>query len=443
MSKLIREPHDFDATRPGEISGSASGRLTACYRLNDDAIAQNLCAALPPLSADLIDIAIAAYMADRLAKPLRRSECGRVLRLKLGVRLLDHWQGGLIAQVEEILGFLTEDRWHFDLVARASPRRLSEDIGWLFPSPAPDAVRLFSGGLDSFAGTAAALAAGEAKRISLISGAPSNHHLSAQRQQWGVLKSAHADRVQHLAIGYCLHNGNRIRQNPWRRSRGFLHLALGCATALAAGLRALYLDENGWGALNLPYDDSQLGSDMSRAVHPATLAHTSRLVTNLSGAPFAICNASIYRTKGEMVAAIPANLLRGIALTFSCDRFRLRATGIAQCGVCTSCLLRRQALAVAGRTEWDRSDYKSAAFPNAAAGRPIFWQAARLRQSLAQPKPWAALSREFPDLVSAASAQAELEQSNSQPVQAAFLRLLARHIAEWSHPHGRPLGAAA
>lgn len=443
MSKLILEPYQFDATRPGEICGSASGRLTARYRLNDDAIAQNLCAALPPLPADLIDIATSAYMADRLVKAPCRSECGRVLRLKLGLRLLDQWQGEGIAQVEEILGFLTEDRWHFDLVAHASPRRLSETIGWLFPSPAPDAVRLFSGGLDSFAGAAAALAAGEAKHISLISGAPSNHHLSAQRRQWEALKTAHGDRVQHLAIRYSLHNGNRIRQNPWRRSRGFLHLALGCATALAAGLRALHLDENGWGALNLPYDDSQLGSDMSRAVHPATLARMSRLIADLTGAPFVVCNASIYRTKAQMVAAIPASLLVALALTFSCDRFRLRAKGLAQCGTCTSCLLRRQALVVAGRSEWDRSDYKSAAFPNAAVSSPIFWQAARLQECLAQPQPWAALSREFPDLIGAATAQAELEQSGSQPVKTAFMRLLERHIAEWSHPHGRPLGAAA
>jgi hypothetical protein len=128
-----------------------------------------------------------------------------------------------------------------------------------------------------------------------------------------------------------------------------MHLTLGAVTARLCGGHELSLTENGIGAINLPYNAGQVGTANSRAVHPVTLALMEAFVSVATEAPFAIKNLGLFATKGELCAH-PALAQVGhlIAETFTCDGFPNRVADKPQCGRCTSCLLRRQALFHAG-----------------------------------------------------------------------------------------------
>lgn len=121
---------------------------------------------------------------------------------------------------------------------------------------------------------------------------------------------------------------------------------------------ALYLYENGIGAMNLPYDRSQIGTDNARTAHPRVLREVGELLSLVTDRPFSVQNRCIYKTKAEMLQH-PAITRVGeaIRLTFSCDGFPVRTKARAQCGFCTSCLLRRYSLEVAGLADLDSDGY--------------------------------------------------------------------------------------
>jgi hypothetical protein len=142
-----------------------------------------------------------------------------------------------------------------------------------------------------------------------------------------------------------------------QRTRGFIHLTLGAVTAKLCGQSDLYLTENGIGAINLPYNDGQVGIANSRAVHPVTLNLMEAFVAAVTETPFLIENLGLFATKGEL-CAIPAlaPVSHLIKETFTCDGFPNRVQDKPQCGRCTSCLLRRQALFHAGLAPADPSE---------------------------------------------------------------------------------------
>ncbi len=109
-------------------------------------------------------------------------------------------------------------------------------------------------------------------------------------------------------------------------------------------------------------------------------------------------------TKAQLVRAAPAIAGPALALTVSCDTgFSARVRHHAPCGVCTSCLLRRQALHAAGRAELDAAaTYRTSSPAGSAALQAMLWQAARLRAGLAQPQPWPGLILEFPEVLDTA-----------------------------------------
>ena len=70
-----------------------------------------------------------------------------------------------------------------------------------------------------------------------------------------------------------------------------------------------------------------------------------------------IRNPYLFSTKAEMGRYLPSSGLLGLVReTVSCDSFPLRLLNRPQCGRCTSCILRRQALYCGGISEHDLGD---------------------------------------------------------------------------------------
>jgi len=436
------------------IETRATNPTPLYYFVDDRKIAGRFGQVLAPLLADWIDIALALYLADRLALrqdfgDRRRSlQWGRVLEIKVAVRKLEIWRRSDIAEsLVRVLRYLTEDDWRLEFVPRTGAGRISECQGFLFSSapPRPVRVALYSGGLDSFAGAAHQLSDCPGDSFVFVSGVTHTRQRSGQRQQLAALSRTFGRQIWHVAVPYGFHwarSFRRHREEASQRTRGFLFLTLGITTALATNVRELYVYENGVGAINLPYDGTQIGTANSRAIHPVTLRRMEAFVQNLVGPGFRISNPFLFSTKAEICRHPPVQGLREhIPLTFSCDGFPVRARGRAQCGSCTSCILRRVSLERAGLSSFDRTGYlNDLPVASGVAGKrqrdvlhTMAWQAHRIRAALAKEHPWEALVSEFVELQDLAAAMSRADGRDVGEVREKLMRLYGEYATEWAN----------
>ncbi len=377
-----------------------------CHALLDGrAVIRRLARELPAVAADLIEVAASVYAVDRLVqRPSQRelragSTWARRLWLEMPVREPQLWNAHA-SRLTELLAWLTDDTWNLEfsqLPERAGS--LDEPQGFLFDTvPAGSAPVLFSGGLDSGAGLAAHLMQGDAVAISV----DTNNWMQHVQQE--VLRNL-STVSEHACVP--LHYRVSVRASSVessQRSRGLLFLAVGVATAWAVRQDRLRIFENGIGAINLPYLRSQFGSQATRSMHPRTLRLAEGLAAAINCKPFRIDAPALTVTKAQVIRAAPAIADAALALTVSCDTgFSARVRDHAPCGVCTSCLLRRQALHAAGREDLDAAaSYRTDSPAGSPALQAMLWQVTRLRACLAQSDPWHGLVSEFPEILDTA-----------------------------------------
>jgi 7-cyano-7-deazaguanine synthase in queuosine biosynthesis len=247
----------------------------------------------------------------------------------------------LTPQLERILNFLTGDRWVI------KPRESSLNLGfagrWEQPWQ-PQAVALFSGGLDSLAGAIDQLETGQ--RLLLVSHHDYGQLAGVQQTLAGALAAHYGpERVQHLNLRVQFPEAPELTL----RSRSFLYLALGLTAAAAFGPNTILLiSENGWVSLNPPLTLNRLGPYTTRTTHPYFLEQLTRLWRD-AGLKHPLTNPYQHLSKGGLLAQCRnRELLKELARqSSSCarpvvSRWRRQAGG--ECGYCYPCLLRRAAL---------------------------------------------------------------------------------------------------
>lgn len=449
---------------PGEyvVTFSESGRATVrgpgvtrqidvSMSVEDQGIALAFGATLPPHLADLLDIAVAAYVADRLCVRRARSErrpnadelWQRRITIRLPLRDSEIWTSERRRRIEALLGFLTDDAWTLEFTPERPNRRLSETQGSLFQEiPTGDATScLLSGGLDSLAGLTSELV-GYPDRTVVAFSARTNRRIGAyQRDQIYELSSRFGARVKHIPVTISLKDRKRgayDREEPSQRTRGFVFQIFGAATAAIAGVASLHVYENGVGALNLPYSASQLGAQATRATNPITIGMASALVSEVLGQAFSVRLPHQFATKAEMCAVFHDPALHYlIRLSISCDNFPQRFPGRPQCGVCPSCLFSRQSLLSAGLRDADPSDrYRHDVYSFSDATwaersyhlRIMTMQAATLSAAFQTSSPWSTLVRRYPLLAEIAQ---YVSTSGVPNAPDAILHLLRRYTEEW------------
>ena len=283
--------------------------------------------------------ALAVWAADKIL-PRRAAGDAWTREITLEVPAPPRWAatGPLL---EKLLAFLTGDRWSL----KFREGEISRGAAGRWPhSWQPEAVVLFSGGLDSLAGAIDLLAAG--KRLLLVS-----HYdygqLAAVQQTLakGLQEHFGADRLHHLALRLQCPRSPELTL----RSRSFLYLTLGRAAAAAFGPEVpLLVPENGWISLNPPLTLNRLGPYSTRTTHPRFLAGLGEIWA-AAGIPCSLDNPYAWLSKGEILARsrAPELLARWARLSVSCARpvaSRWRGVGGGACGYCYPCLLRRAAL---------------------------------------------------------------------------------------------------
>lgn len=305
---------------------------------------------LSSIEADWHRICLFIYASDRCAprKPLGKDGpefLPREMSVCLPLLEPEHWRP-LAAQFETLLGFLTGDTWRMEFCQ--GERTPMEQLMPIYPQTDLDEVVLFSGGLDSLTGLAAA--SGKSKRVGLVSGRTNNRLGTRQDLLRKNLEKEHGFHLMPVAFDYGLkHVEPSSGFESTQRTRGLIHVGLGLLAAHLAGVPTLKIYENGIGAFNFACDSGQVHWQTSKSVHPLFVFSLTNLAMQALESKLAAHNPFLNQTKGQMtkkaLETLPADLLLE---SISCEIFPNYLRKVSQCGICPSCLIRRAALHSAG-----------------------------------------------------------------------------------------------
>ncbi|CBN53544.1 MULTISPECIES: 7-cyano-7-deazaguanine synthase [Kamptonema] len=328
------------------IDHSQGKELSVGINVDDEEFQYRVKADFPSVIADLIDLAVAIHAADRLAgQDLHREQ--RCLYVILPVRHPELLSAEPFRiKLEELLEWTTGSEWVFDFQKRIVPGRSVEQHSAIPTVPRGCEVALWSGGLDALAGLYTRLQMYPEKSFVLFGTGSSNTVYARQERVAKKVQSIFPGRCHLFRVPIRFHDSDVQQKNKCSRARGVVFTLLGAACAYLMEQRILCVYENGIGAINLPYRASAVGLDHSRSVHPLTLLMVGDVVSELLGEEFCVQNPFLFWTKAQMCKALAKDRRHDLpSLTMSCDSpHRQRPV---QCGYCSSCLLRRQALAAA------------------------------------------------------------------------------------------------
>ncbi len=418
------------------IDHSQGKELTVGINVDDEAFGYRVQVEFPAIIADIVDLAVAIHASDRLA-PHHLRKKKRRLYVVIPVRHPELLSAEPFrTKLEELLDWATGSEWVFDFQRRIVAERLVERQS-LPIAPKGCEVALWSGGLDALAGLYTRLQMYPEKSFVLFGTGSNNHVYNRQGKVAQTVQSIFPGRCNLFRVPIRFHDSVMQHKNKLSRSRGVVFTLLGAACAYLMGQRVLCVYENGIGAINLPYRASAVGLDHSRSVHPLTLLMVSDVVSELLGEEFRVKNPFLFWTKAKMCKALAKDGRNGLPpLTMSCDSPHRQQP--IQCGYCSSCLLRRQALA-ANDLE-DRTRYvvfhgerppKESSLHLAHMLVQVNTLRSLLNVSDEMGLQWEALTREFSDLDDIVDRSAVAESLLPVDMRSRLIQLYRSYVSEW------------
>ena len=251
----------------------------------------------------------------------------------------DFWKEPVVVRgLTETLELLTGDVWIFHFTRTKRQPKVDPQAPLEFGGGSA-AVIPFSDGLDSFA--TALLASARAPNVTLIRVTTGAKRYKPCKQQYRV------------SIPFSLRDNHiRLRETSYR-SRGFV---FGVMAGLAANLLEadrVIVPESGQGSLG-PWLNPVGNEAPDVRMHPFFTARNAGFLKNVFGQHIEYQHPHLWKTKGETLRELKdIGLEQDWWTTRSCPRARkVYMNGKrVQCGVCASCLLRRQSLLAAGLDE--------------------------------------------------------------------------------------------
>lgn len=271
---------------------------------------------LPNQAVDLVRLAGAAYLADRLSD--RPTSFTRRLELTVEVSQPASWTGGAADQFAQLLCWLTGDTWELELVQDPTtrPKPVRKD-----DSGSVDSVALLSGGLDSYLGALHLLSARDDAPLFV------GHYDSATavRQAQNTIRKWL--QVSYPSVpSYTQIEFSQVGQKKESssRSRSLLFVALGVAIAASRNATTLFVPENGFTSLNLPLHPNRAGALSTRSTHPETFYRINTLLREI-GLHVSATNPFAEFTKGEEMRLVadthpPTSWEHIAGLTVSCSK---------------------------------------------------------------------------------------------------------------------------
>jgi 7-cyano-7-deazaguanine synthase in queuosine biosynthesis len=331
-------------------------------RLEIGDISRRLLANLSDVHTDLLDIVGYIYAADSAISRAGKTDSHlgamwrRKFRFVIPVRQPSLWSSKPVtASLVETISFLSDDDYEFEFCPLKSPPPVESYFPLSGAKDAkfmPDEVILFSGGLDSFAGTVEELVA-HGTKVALVSHRSASKITEAQNYLIGQLRRRFgADRVLHVPVRANLKNG--LGKEPTHRARSFLFAAIGAVTGHLLDRQRMFFFENGVVSLNLPPVGQVVGARATRTTHPQALAGFRRILSAVLGQSFDVSNPYAWITKSEVIERIvQSDCADLIKYTRSCTRVHAMTNLHPHCGKCSQCIDRRFAILAAGQDQKD------------------------------------------------------------------------------------------
>lgn len=315
-------------------------------------------------SKDLLEIAAFVFAADRNTSRgkddnLFYERWDREFDFHIPVRDLDFWDNDEIKDLlNDALKYMSGDRvYKFNFYKNNDNGRdsLFDSETFTIRPYKGTRILLFSGGLDSLAGTIKTLEETE-KEVCLIShqsGQPSV--IKTQRELFNEIEKLYPDRCSHYKYKAGL--AGTSRANETQRTRSFLYCSTAFVIAKVYNENEIFIYENGVTSINLPETQDMGNARASRTTHPKALGLLEKLFKKISEADFKIVNEFLYETKTDVINLIKDyNKEELIEKAVTCSRTRNNSANSTHCGECSQCIDRIYAVYATGTNKFD--DYK-------------------------------------------------------------------------------------
>jgi 7-cyano-7-deazaguanine synthase in queuosine biosynthesis len=306
---------------------------------------------LSPRVDDLVLLAGVIAFADRCV-PRRTSEAwGRDFEVSVPVHHPGFWRkASVLDALVDALELVTGDCWHFEFYQRKTAVKVRAQAPLSLTHGSPPIVMPYSDGLDSLAGARLVSAREPDSALILVTSGTRKDNDKPWREKHLI------GRRHRVAVPFRISDKNAARRfrEPTYRSRGFVYSILaGIAAHLSGGSRVI-ISESGQGALG-PWLAPVGNEAPDVRTHPTFTRRIATLLEAVLGIKLVFEHPSLWLTKGQTLLSLAGvNDDDAWSRTRSCarDARQLHFNGsLLQCGVCASCLLRRQSLHAAGLHE--------------------------------------------------------------------------------------------
>jgi 7-cyano-7-deazaguanine synthase in queuosine biosynthesis len=258
-----------------------------------------------------------------------------------------------------MLRTLTGDHWEVEFRGSYA----ATNVPLTFESRAAE-VALFSGGLDSLSWAAQRATFRTSEELLLITFGEQNFG-DLQEIAYDSIYRRRSRPVRHITLSQTVRIQDKEQSALERstRSRGFLYAATAVRAAAAEGAPLAHIPENGQLAINPPLSPGRAAACSTRSVHPWTLHLLNQLIVAVADGPVVqVQNPLAHLTKRQVcrtarnAGLTPADL----AATLSCGtppQRRPYSSGLANCGLCYPCLVRRSGLLGIDNTAYQSSPW--------------------------------------------------------------------------------------
>ncbi len=321
---------------------------------------------LPDRILDLLQIAAYVFCADRMADRGARSSINndswaRSFQINVPVMDCEFWSNAkIIGSLAEVLQFMTGDRKYQFIFRQATQNTLgpvakqismfSGEFEELDDVEQTDIV-LFSGGLDSLAGTIQRLNEDGKRKICAVSHKANKTVMHTQHAIIEALNKRYNNRIRQY--GFECHNHQMKSIEETQRTRMFLFSAIAFSIASCYGKHEFFIYENGITSINLPKQGDIMNARASRTTHPKTLG-LLRKFYGLFDDSFSIIAPYYNKTKAEVMEVFRLNHeMNIITSSVSCSSTRSKKGQEAHCGCCSQCIDRRFAVYASDLDDYD------------------------------------------------------------------------------------------
>ena len=317
---------------------------------------------LPDRVLDLLEIAAYVYCADRLARrgakqAVEYHAWARSFNFFIRVRDHQFWQqDSVVNSLAAALEFMTGDREYrfvFQPGHSTPPTSMFDAEQFELDPYSNLSVILFSGGLDSLAGTIERLE--ESKdRVCLVSHQSQPGTKRTQNRLFDALNGLYPGRLNHYRFS-CHLSGVRASEET-QRTRAFLYTSIAYAIAQTFGQQHIFVYENGITGMNFARREDLSNARATRTTHPQTMHRLQEFFSLFFDRPVNIELPFLWKTKTDVVE----DLRNGphpelVPSSVSCSKTFQYLGQATHCGGCSQCIDRRIAAYGARADELDES----------------------------------------------------------------------------------------